>query len=159
MCDFIFARRIGSEIDVQAELDSDIYNPEYNARLEYREPVFPPSSILMLKVYTVESISKSLRCVGFAIIPIFLKVGTTKQPDIGASQVKVGVSDSDDLLVQWDTYLKFMLFINLGPEKLSPMSCMPRARVLKTECIVFRHTDQSRLVNNIYPIVSRAPLD
>lgn len=92
--------RIGSEIDVQAELDSDIYNPEYNARLEYREPVFPPSSILMLKVYTVESISKSLRCLGFAIIPIFLEVGTTKQPDIGASQVKVGFSDSDDLLVQ-----------------------------------------------------------
>ena len=100
VCDFIFARRIGSEIDVQAELDSDIYNPEYNARLEYREPVFPPLSILMLKVYTVESISKSLRCLGFAIIPIFLEVGTTKQPDIGASQVKVGAIDSDDLLVQ-----------------------------------------------------------
>ncbi|KAJ7386478.1 Coiled-coil domain-containing protein 17 [Desmophyllum pertusum] len=50
--------RIGADIDVQAELDSDIYNPEYNARLEYREPVFPPSSILMLKVYTVERMGK-----------------------------------------------------------------------------------------------------
>lgn len=141
--------RIGSDIDVQAELDSDIYNPEYNARLEYREPVFPPSSILMLKVYTVESISKSLRCVGFAIIPIFLEVGTTKQPDIGASQVKVGASNGDDLLVQWDVYLKFMLFTSLGPEKLSPMSCMPWPMVLKTECIVFPYTDQRRLANNV----------
>ncbi|KAK2569928.1 hypothetical protein P5673_005787, partial [Acropora cervicornis] len=87
-CEGLPLQQIGSEIDVQSELDSDIYNPEYNARLEYREPVFPPSSILMLKVYTVESISKSLRCVGFAIIPIFLEVGTTKQPEIGASQGK-----------------------------------------------------------------------
>ena len=58
-------------------------------------------------------------------------------------------------------YLKCMLFISLVSEKLAPMSCMPRPRVLKTECIVFRYTDQRRLVNNVlyYSIVSRGPLD
>ena len=126
LCSF----RIGSDIDVQAELDSDIYNPEYSARLEYREPVFPPSSILMLKVYTVESVSKSLCCVGFGILPIFLEVGTTKQPDIGTSQVKVGANGNNDLFVQWDIYLKFTPFASLGQEKLSPMSCRPRPSVL-----------------------------
>ena len=97
---YLSSFRIGSDIDVQAKRDSDIYNYEYNARLEYGEAVFPPSSILMLKVYIVESISKSLCYVGFGILPIFLEVGTTKQPDIGASQVKVGANDSDDLFVQ-----------------------------------------------------------
>ena len=79
---------------MQAELDSDIYNPEYNARLEYREPVFAPSSTLMLKVYTVDRVTKNLCCVGYAFLPIFVEVGTTNQPSVSSSQVKVGQLNS-----------------------------------------------------------------
>ncbi|XP_078356622.1 uncharacterized protein LOC144641496, partial [Oculina patagonica] len=80
--------RIGDDIDVQAELDSDIYNPEYNARLEYREPVFSPSCTLMLKVYTVDRIARNLCCVGYGFLPIFLEVGTINQPSVSSSEVK-----------------------------------------------------------------------
>ena len=81
--------RIGVDIDVQATLDSDIYNPEYNCRTEYRDPVFPQSCTLMLKVYTVDRISKTLCCVGYGFLPIFVEVGTTKQPSASSSNVKV----------------------------------------------------------------------
>lgn len=81
--------RIGEDIDVQAELDSDIYNPEYNARLEYREPVFSPSCILMLKVYTVDRIARNLCCVGYGFLPIFIEAGTTNPPSVSSSDVKV----------------------------------------------------------------------
>ncbi|RMX39507.1 hypothetical protein pdam_00006126 [Pocillopora damicornis] len=83
--------RIGVDIDVQATLDSDIYNPEYNCRTEYRDPVFPQSCTLMLKVYTVDRISKTLCCVGYGFLPIFVEVGTTKQPSVSSSNVKVGL--------------------------------------------------------------------
>ena len=76
---------------MQAELDSDIYNPEYNARIEYRDPVFPPSCTLMLKVYTVDKVSKNLCCVGYGFLPIFIEVGTTIQPPVSKSEVKVGL--------------------------------------------------------------------
>ena len=90
-CSFVFCFfRIGNDIDVQAELDSDIYNPEYNARAEYREPVLPPSSTLMLKLYTVDRVSRNLCCAGYGFLPIFVEVGTTSQPSVGSSQVKVG---------------------------------------------------------------------
>ena len=85
--------RIGEDIDVQAELDSDIYNPEYNTRLEYREPVFSPSCILMLKVYTVDRIARNLCCVGYGFLPIFIEVGTTNQPSVSSSEVKVCCSE------------------------------------------------------------------
>ena len=75
---------------MQAELDSDIYNPEYNARIEYRDPVFPPSCTLMLKVYTVDKVSKNLCCAGYGFLPIFIEVGTTNQPSVSKSEVKVG---------------------------------------------------------------------
>lgn len=85
--------RIGNDIDVQAELDSDIYNPEYNARIEYREPVFPPSCTLMLKLYTVDMISKNLCCIGYGFLPIFIEVGTTNQPSVTSSGVKVALNE------------------------------------------------------------------
>ncbi|KAM7426567.1 Coiled-coil domain-containing protein 17 [Porites harrisoni] len=85
--------RIGTDIDVQAELDSDIYNPEYNARIEYRDPVFPPSCTLMLKVYTVDKVSKNLCCVGYGFLPIFIEVGTTIQPPVSKSEVKVALNE------------------------------------------------------------------
>ena len=76
---------------MQAELDSDIYNPDYNARIEYRDPVFPPSCTLMLKLYTVDKVSKNLCCVGYGFLPIFIEVGTTIQPPVSKSEVKVGL--------------------------------------------------------------------
>jgi len=85
--------RIGEDIDVQAELDSDIYNPEYNARLEYREPVFSPFCTLMLKVYTVDRIARNLCCVGYGFLPIFIEVGTINPPSVSSSEVKVCCSE------------------------------------------------------------------
>ena len=87
---------------MQAELDSDIYNPEYNARIEYRDPVFPPSCTLMLKLYTVDKVSKNLCCVGYGFLPIFIEVGTTTQPSVSKSEVKVGL---DFYLPFWKLYI------------------------------------------------------
>jgi hypothetical protein len=44
--------RVGPDIEAQSMLYSDIYNPEFDYRLEFREPVFPATSLLMLKVRT-----------------------------------------------------------------------------------------------------------
>ena len=82
---------------MQAELDSDIYHPAYNVRMEFREPNFSHSATLMLKVYTVNRISRVLCCVGYGFLPIFLEVGTTKQPSITSSEVKVRFVSSPSL--------------------------------------------------------------
>ena len=45
----------------------------------------------MLKVYTVDRVSKNLCCVGYGFLPIFIEVGTTIQPPVSKSEVKVGL--------------------------------------------------------------------
>lgn len=47
---FCLLCRVGPDIEVQSKLYSDIYNPDYDFRLEFREPVFPISSMLVVKV-------------------------------------------------------------------------------------------------------------
>lgn len=42
--------KIGKDISCSVTLDSDIYNPVYNYRVEFREPNMPPSSTLIIKV-------------------------------------------------------------------------------------------------------------
>ena len=45
----------------------------------------------MLKLYTVDKVSKNLCCVGYGFLPIFIEVGTTIQPPVTKSEVKVGL--------------------------------------------------------------------
>lgn len=40
----------GGDINAIANLDSDIYNPVYETKTEYRENNIPPSSTIMFKV-------------------------------------------------------------------------------------------------------------
>lgn len=41
----------GGDINAIANLDSDIYNPVYETKTEYRENNIPPSSTIMFKVH------------------------------------------------------------------------------------------------------------
>ena len=41
---------VGPEFDVQAQLDSDIFHPSFNVRVEHRDAALPPSAILLIKV-------------------------------------------------------------------------------------------------------------
>lgn len=42
--------RIGKDISCNGTLESDIYNPVFEERVEFREPNLPPTSTLLLKV-------------------------------------------------------------------------------------------------------------
>ncbi|XP_048587115.1 uncharacterized protein LOC5517188 isoform X2 [Nematostella vectensis] len=85
--------KIGPDIEVQAKLSSDVFNPEYDCRLEFREPVLPATSTLMVKMYTVDRVTKKLSCVGYSVLPVFLQIGTTKQPVADTGDNKVALND------------------------------------------------------------------
>ena len=66
----------GPDISSGLDLDSDICNPRYNLRLEMRDPCFTQSSLVLLKIYTIEKESKALKVVGYAALNLFCKRGT-----------------------------------------------------------------------------------
>ena len=41
----------GKDINTGIKLDSDVYNPVYEDKTEYREPNIPPTATLLLKVW------------------------------------------------------------------------------------------------------------
>jgi hypothetical protein len=41
----------GKDINTGVKLDSDVYNPVYEEKVEFRETNIPPTATLLLKVY------------------------------------------------------------------------------------------------------------
>lgn len=70
----------GPDISSSLDLDSDIYNPRYGLRMEFRDPVFTQTSTLLLKIYTIERFTKELRVVGYAALNLFCLKGTADPP-------------------------------------------------------------------------------
>lgn len=70
----------GQDLSTNIELDSDIYSPVFNFRLEFRDLIFSPTSTLLIKLYTLESHTKTLCVVGYAAFNIFAEARTARQP-------------------------------------------------------------------------------
>ncbi|EGD74170.1 hypothetical protein PTSG_12409 [Salpingoeca rosetta] len=69
------------DITTSLDLDSDVFNPTYNFRLEFREPIFTPTSTLVVQVYTIDRFSNELVIIGYAAINLFCLHGTNEAPD------------------------------------------------------------------------------
>uniref|UniRef100_A0A8W8LP49 Uncharacterized protein n=1 Tax=Magallana gigas TaxID=29159 RepID=A0A8W8LP49_MAGGI len=83
----------GGDINAIANLDSDIYNPVYETKTEYRENNIPPSSTIMLKVYIVDNFYKNLTVIGYATLNVFVESGTKKQPNIDKPGPQVSLNE------------------------------------------------------------------
>ncbi|KAL3869337.1 hypothetical protein ACJMK2_042031 [Sinanodonta woodiana] len=72
----------GKDINTSIKLDSDVYNPVFEERIEFRDPSIPPTSTLLLKIYTIDNFYKILTVAGYATLNIFVESGTERQPAI-----------------------------------------------------------------------------
>ncbi|KXJ05747.1 hypothetical protein AC249_AIPGENE28249 [Exaiptasia diaphana] len=60
--------KVGPDVEVQSKLYSDIYNPEFDCRLEFREPIFNITSMLVVKLAIVARRTIVSFTVTFAIL-------------------------------------------------------------------------------------------
>ncbi|KAK3739534.1 hypothetical protein QZH41_016209 [Actinostola sp. cb2023] len=128
--------KIGPDIEIQSKLYSDIYNPEYDCRLEFREPVFPITSMLVVKLYSVDQISKTLSCIGYSVLSIYLKLGTTNPPLNNSDTEKVALNEGAHQIRIYNGIPDFSQ--PLGPSlvtKLTPIPCASLlVRIVRAAC-------------------------
>ncbi|CAH1775471.1 unnamed protein product [Owenia fusiformis] len=72
--------KLGPDILTGVNIDSDIYNPIYNHRTEFRLPHIAATATLLVKVYTIDRVFKRLVVCGHGTLNIFVGVGTDRQP-------------------------------------------------------------------------------
>ncbi|XP_052098307.1 uncharacterized protein LOC127733070 isoform X1 [Mytilus californianus] len=83
----------GKDINTTVKLDSEIYNPVYENKIEFRESNIPPSATLLLKIYTVDNFYKSLSVVGYATLNIFVESGTERQPTVDQPGLQISLNE------------------------------------------------------------------
>ena len=70
----------GHDIATSIELDSNIFEPEYNFRLEFRDVPFSPQATLLVKIYSIENSTEELVVIGYSVLNIFVRKGSLNQP-------------------------------------------------------------------------------
>ncbi|XP_064626695.1 uncharacterized protein LOC135487166 isoform X4 [Lineus longissimus] len=82
---------IGQDISACVLADSTVFNPKFEYRQEFRQPSMPPTSTLLLKIYTIDRFSNKLTIAGYATLNIFVETGTERQPQIddGGQQISL----------------------------------------------------------------------
>lgn len=82
--DLVEAEPEGTEeeavVEAYPELDEDVRSPNFNHRMEYRDDNFNPTSTVLIRVDGVNATNKVLQVVGYALLNVFVKAGTTDQP-------------------------------------------------------------------------------
>ena len=63
----------GHDITSSIDLNSDIFNPTYNFRLEFRDVQFSKQATLLVKIYTIEVNTKELVVIGYCAMNIFVR--------------------------------------------------------------------------------------
>ncbi|XP_070562568.1 uncharacterized protein [Ptychodera flava] len=104
--------KIGKDITTMVSLDSDIFNPVYNFRQEFRDLAIPPTATLLIKVYSIDRFTKRLTVVGFASLNIFVVSGTEKQPPADTGAVQVSLNEGTHQI----------RLHHLGPDANKPLS-------------------------------------
>ncbi|CAD5123733.1 DgyrCDS12050 [Dimorphilus gyrociliatus] len=69
-----------ADINCLGQLDSDVWNPIYDHRMEVRVPNLPPTTTLLIKIYTIDKFTKEMTVVGFATLAMFVTSGSEMQP-------------------------------------------------------------------------------
>ncbi|XP_022315185.2 uncharacterized protein LOC111119376 isoform X3 [Crassostrea virginica] len=83
----------GKDINANVTLDSDIYNPVYETKTEFRENNIPPSATILFKIYTVDNFYKQLTVVGYATLNVYVESGTERQPTIDKPGLQVSLNE------------------------------------------------------------------
>ncbi|KAJ8305994.1 hypothetical protein KUTeg_016539 [Tegillarca granosa] len=124
----------GKDITAPVKLDSDIYNPVYEHKTEYRESNLPPSATLLFKLYTIDNFYKGLTVVGFATLNIFVESGTERQPPVDKPGLQISLNEGAHQLRLYSQ----------GPNGVDPLteSCLRDAgiRVLPCASLLVRIT-------------------
>ncbi|XP_061096358.1 uncharacterized protein LOC133127456 [Conger conger] len=83
--------QVGPDISTGIDLNSNIFEPVYDERVEIRCPNMPPSATLLLKVYTVDRFSLRMVLIGWTALGLFVESGSETQPgvDTGALQISL----------------------------------------------------------------------
>ncbi|XP_075037752.1 coiled-coil domain-containing protein 17 [Mixophyes fleayi] len=85
--------QIGPDICTRIDLNSDIFQPFYNYAVQINVPNIPPSSTLLLKVYTIDRFTRDVGLVGWAAVNLFVESGTQKVPRSDAGGVQVSLNE------------------------------------------------------------------
>ncbi|KAG7385620.1 Coiled-coil domain-containing protein 17 [Phytophthora pseudosyringae] len=64
-----------------AAVVSDVFDPVFDAYVEYRQHNFNPTLTLVIRVDTIELVSKRPVILGYTVFPVFLDVDTRGQPN------------------------------------------------------------------------------
>ncbi|ESO88244.1 hypothetical protein LOTGIDRAFT_234580 [Lottia gigantea] len=102
----------GKDIFTNVKLDSDIYNPIYEHKEEFRDSTIPPTSTLLLKIYTIDSFYKKLTVVGYATLNLFTETGTERQPTVDKAGIQISLNTGAHQLRLYST----------GPNGVDPLS-------------------------------------
>ncbi|KAJ1542355.1 Coiled-coil domain-containing protein 17, partial [Nowakowskiella sp. JEL0078] len=70
-----------SDISAVPDLDSPLLSPKFSFQTTIRCSNFPKTSVLMLKLYTIDTISLSLHLIGTTLIELFHSTATGMQPE------------------------------------------------------------------------------
>ncbi|KAI0225502.1 hypothetical protein LSAT2_023748 [Lamellibrachia satsuma] len=85
--------RVSREIGTTVSLDSDIHNPVYELRTEFRKPNMPATSTLLLKLVTMTLPNRQLVIGGYATLNIFVETGTEEQPIADTSGIQISLNE------------------------------------------------------------------
>ncbi|GFR57816.1 coiled-coil domain-containing protein 17 [Elysia marginata] len=80
-------------MSTSVNIDSQIYNPVYDYRAEFRETAIAPSATLLFKVYTIDNFYRQLTVVGYAVLNIFVETGTERQPQVDKAGLQISLNE------------------------------------------------------------------
>ncbi|RUS83083.1 hypothetical protein EGW08_009169 [Elysia chlorotica] len=83
----------GKDMSTSVNIDSQIYNPVYDYRTEFRETAIAPSATLLFKVYTIDTFYRQLTVVGYAVLNIFVETGTERQPQVDKAGLQISLNE------------------------------------------------------------------
>ncbi|XP_051866605.1 uncharacterized protein LOC127567700 [Pristis pectinata] len=85
--------QIGPDISSGIDLNSNIFEPFYNHRTEFRNPRMPPSATLLLKVYAIDRFSLKLVLIGWAALNVFVESGNETIPTVDSGVVQISLNE------------------------------------------------------------------
>lgn len=72
--------KVGTPKGGLPELESSVYSPVFNFRMEWRLPAFDPTTTLMISLETIDSSSGEVRIIGYSVLNLFLTANGKVQP-------------------------------------------------------------------------------
>ncbi|KAJ8376289.1 hypothetical protein SKAU_G00068690 [Synaphobranchus kaupii] len=85
--------QVGPDISTGIDLNSNIFEPVYDERVEIRCPNMPPSATLLLKVYTVDRFSLKMVLVGWTALGLFVESGSETQPSVDTGALQISLNE------------------------------------------------------------------